>query len=109
MTRLHVWFDGGMTVGMRGDGASCVGHGGILGIFILRGVEVVGTLGGWGSVGTVTLRGRAVIPDQRVIGGMVGVPGLGKGRANWMIFDNCIIACVCSFPNVAVGEAGCGF
>ena len=35
MTRLHVWLDGGMTVGMRGAGASCVGHGEMLGVFII--------------------------------------------------------------------------
>ena len=108
MTRLHVWFDGGMTVGMRGAGASCVGHGGMLGIFILGGGDSVGTLGGGGAVGTSNLGGREGRPDPRVIDGMVGVPVLGTGRANCMIFDNCIRACVCSFPNVAVGEAGCG-
>ena len=81
MTRLHVWLDGDMTVGMRGAGASCVGHGGMLGTFILGGAgaygilgggEAVGTLGGGGSVGTGNLGGRAGRPDQRVIGGMVG-------------------------------------
>ena len=104
-------------MGIRGAGASCVGHGGMLGIFILGGAgaygilgggEEVGTLGGRGSVGNGTLGGRAGRPDQRVIGGMVGVTGLGTGRSNCMIFDNCISACVCSLPNFAVGEAGCG-
>ena len=64
---LHVWLDGGMTVGMRGADVSCVGHGGMLGIFILggagagslfRGREAVGTLGGEGAVFTDTLGGR---------------------------------------------------
>ena len=66
---------------MRGAGVSCVGHGGMLGIFILRGAgtdgilgdgEAVGTLGGGGAVGASILRGGAVRPDQRVIGGVVG-------------------------------------
>ena len=81
MTRLHVWLDGGVTVGMRGASISCVGHGGMLGIFILGcagadgslgGGEAVGNLGGEGAVGAGTLGGRAVRPDQRVIGGVVG-------------------------------------
>ena len=117
MTRLRVWLVGGMTVGMRGAGAICVGHGGMLGIFILGvvgaygilgGGEAVGTLGGGGAVGSGTLGDRAGRPYQWVIGGMVGVTGLGTGRAKCMIFDNFISACVCSFPNCAVGEAGCG-
>ena len=103
MTRLHVWLDGGIKVGMRGAGASCVGHGGMLGVFILGGAgaygilgggEAVGTLRGGGALGTGTLGGRAGRPDQRVVGGMVGVTGLGTDRANCMIFDNCISACV---------------
>ena len=115
MRRLHVWLDGGMTVGMRGAGVSCVGHSGMLGIFILGGAgadgilgggEVFGTLGGGGSVGTGTLGIRAGRPDQRVIGGAAGVIGLVTGRANSMIFANCISACVCSLQNFAVGEAG---
>ena len=117
MTRLYVWLDGGMTVRMRGDGASCVGHGGMLGIFILGGAgaygvlgggEEFGTLGGGGAVGSFTLGGRAGRPYQWVICGMVGVTGLEMGRAKCMIFDNCISACVCSFPKFAVGEAGFG-
>ena len=125
MTSLHVWLDGGVPVGMSGVGASCVGHGGMLGIFNLGGAGAcgilggggavgslgsggaVGTLGGGGSVGTGTLGGRAGIPYQRVICGMVGVVGLETGRANCMIIDNFISACVCSMPNCAVGEAGC--
>ena len=80
MTRLHVRLDGGMTVGMRGAGASCMGHSGMLGVFILRGAgaygilgdgEAVGTLGGGEAVGTSTFGGRAGRPDQRVIGGLV--------------------------------------
>ena len=106
-----------MTVGIHGAGASCVGHGGMLGIFILRGVgaygilvggDEVGTLGGEGEVGSVTLGGGEGKPDQQVIGGVVGVTGLGTVRAKCMIFDNCISAFVCSFPNFSVGEAGCG-
>ena len=117
MTRLHVWLDVGMKVGMRGAGASCVGHSGMLGVFILGGAgeygilgggEAVGTLRGGGEVGTGTLGGRAGRPDQRVFGGMVGVTGLGTGRANCMIFDNCISACVCSLPNLSVDGPGCG-
>ena len=117
MTRFHVWLDEGMTVGMRRVGASCVGQGGMLGIFILGGAgaygilgcrEEVGTLGGGGEVGSGTLGCGSGRPDQWVIGGVVGVTGLGMGRAKCMIFDNCISACVCSFPNFAVGEAGCG-
>ena len=46
MTRLHVWLDGGMTVGMRRAGVICVGHGGMLGIFILRGAGADVILGG---------------------------------------------------------------
>ena len=81
MTRLHVWLDEGMTVGMHGAGVSCVGHGGMLGIFILvcagaddilRGGEEVGTLRDGGEVGAGTLGGRSGRPDQRVIGGVVG-------------------------------------
>ena len=100
MTILHVWLYGGVTAGMSGVGAICVGHSGMLGFFnlggagsygILGGGGAVGTLGvgvavvtlgGGGSVGTGTLRGRAGRPDQRVIGGMVGVAGFGAGRAN---------------------------
>ena len=93
-----------MTVGMRGAGASCVGYGGMLGTFILGGAGAYGILGGGEEVGT--LGGGAGKPDQRVIGGMVGVTGLGTGRAKCMIFDNCVSAFVCSFPNFAVGEAG---
>ena len=115
MTRLHVWLDGGMTVGMRGAGDSCVGHGEMLGVFILGdagesdilgGGEEVGTLGGGGAVGSDTLGGGAGRPEQWVIGGVVGVAGLGTGRTKCMIFDHCISACVCSLPNFAVGEAG---
>ena len=117
MTRLHVLLDGGMTVGLRRDGDSCVGHCGMLGIFILGGAgtygvlgggEEVGTLGGGGALGSGTLGGVAGKPDQRVIGGVVGVTGVVTGRAKCMIFDNCISAFVYSFPNFAVGEAGCG-
>ena len=68
-------------VGMGGAGISCVGHGGMLGIFILGCAGADGILGGEGAVdilrggeavGACTLRGRAGIPDQRVIGGVVG-------------------------------------
>ena len=81
MTSLHVWLYGGMTVGMRGAGVICVGHGGMLGIFILGGAgadgifgggEAVGTLGGEGVLFTGTLGGRSGRTDQRVIGGVVG-------------------------------------
>ena len=84
-----------MTVGMHGAGDSCVGHGGMLGIFILGGAgaydilgsgEEVGTLGGGGAVGSGTLRGGAGRPYQWVIGGVVGVTGLGTGRAKCTIF-----------------------
>ena len=104
-------------VGMHGAGISCVGNGGMLGIFILGGAgadgilgggEAVGTIGGGGAVGNGTLRGRAGRPYQRVIGGVVGLTSLVTGRANCMIFANCISACVCSLPKFAVGEAGCG-
>ena len=117
MTRLHVWLDGGLTVGMRGAGASCVGHGGMLGIFILGGVgaygtlgggDAVGTLGSGGAVGTGTIGGGSRKPDQKVVGGMVGISGVGAGRASCIFFDNSISACVCSMPNFAVGDAGCG-
>ena len=53
MTRLHVWLDRGVTEGMRGGGASCVGHGGMLGIFTLGGAGEYGILGGGGEVGTL--------------------------------------------------------
>ena len=80
MTRFHVWLDWGMTVGMRGSGVSCVGHGGMLGVFILGsavaygilgGGEAVGTLGGGGAVGASNLRGGSGRPYQRFIGGVV--------------------------------------
>ena len=80
MTRLHVWLDGGMTAGMRGAGAICVGHGGMLGIFILGGTGVYGILGGGEAFGTLvgggelgagTLEGRLGRPYQRVIVGVV--------------------------------------
>ena len=87
----------------------------MLRIFTLGGAGVYGILGGGGAVGTLgvgvavgTLVGIAGRPDQRVIGGMVGVSCLGTGRDNCMILDNCSSACVCSMPNFAVGEAGCG-
>ena len=91
-----------MKVGMRGDGASCVGHGEVLGVFILGGAgtyvilgvrEAVGTLEGGGEVGSGTLGGRAGRPDQWVIDGMVGVTGLGTGRAKCMLFVHCISTC----------------
>ena len=53
MKRLQVWLDGGMTVGMRGAGDSCVVHDGMLGIFILIGEEAYGILGGGEEVGTL--------------------------------------------------------
>ena len=53
MTWLHFWLDGGMTVEMRGAGASCVGHGGMLGIFILGGAGAYVILGGGEAVGTL--------------------------------------------------------
>ena len=68
-------------MGIRGAGVSCVGHGVMLGVFILGstgaddllgGGEAVGTLVGGGAVGASTLGGGAGRPDQRVIGGMVG-------------------------------------
>ena len=68
MKRLHVWLDGGIKVGMRRTDVSCVGHGGMLGIFILGGVgagvifgggEAVGALRDGGAVCTGTLGGRA--------------------------------------------------
>ena len=49
MTRLHLWLDGGVTVGMCRVGASCVGHGEILGIFTLGGAGAYGILGGGGG------------------------------------------------------------
>ena len=57
MTRLHIWLDGGMTVGMREADVSCVGHGGILGIFILGGAGSGGIFGGGEAVGTLGGRG----------------------------------------------------
>ena len=42
-----------MTVGMCGSGDSCLGHGGMLGVFILGGVGAYGTLGGGDAVGTL--------------------------------------------------------
>ena len=70
-----------MTVRMCGDGVSCVGHSGMLGIFILGGAgadgilgerEAVGALGGGGAVVASTLGGGAGRLDQRVIGGIFG-------------------------------------
>ena len=126
MTRLHVWLDGGVAVGMRGGEACGVGHSGMLGIFTLGGVGAYGILGGGGAVGTLrsggevgtlgsggvvgngTLGGGAGRPVQRVIGGMVGIAGLGTGRAKCIFLDKCISACVSSMPNCAVGESGYG-
>ena len=51
--RLHVWLDGGVTLGMCGVGASCVGHGRMLGSFTLGGAGAYGILGGGGEVGTL--------------------------------------------------------
>ena len=53
MTMLHVWLDGGTTVGMRRAGVSCVGHGGVLRIFDLRGAGIDGIFGGGEAVGTL--------------------------------------------------------
>ena len=53
MTRLHVWLDGGMMVGMRGAGVSCVGHGGMLGIFLLGVAGIDGIFVGREAVGTL--------------------------------------------------------
>ena len=117
MKRLNVCLDVVMTLGICMAGSSCLGHGGMLFIYILGGAgaygilgggEEFGTLGGGGAVVSGTLGGRSGRPDKWVIGGMVGLTGLGTGRAKCMIFDNCISACVCSFPNFAVGEAGYG-
>ena len=128
ITRLNVCLDGSVPVGMRRGGACGVGRciRGMMGICILGGVGAYGTLGGGGAVGTLgsggefgtlgsggslgtgTLGGGAGRPDQRFIGGMVGIAGVGAGRDNCIIFDNCIRACVCSMPNFAVGDAGCG-
>ena len=119
MKRLHVWLDGGVTVGMRGGGSCGVGRciGGMMGICTLGGVGEYGTLGGGGAVstlgsggavGTGALGGGAGIPYQRVIGGMFGIAGVGAGRANCIIFDNCISTFVYSIPNFVVGDAGYG-
>ena len=117
VTRLHVWLDGGVTVGMRRGGACGVGHSGILGIFTLGGAGAYGILGGGGAVGTLgsgrsvgtgPLGGGAGRLDQRVIGGMFGIAGVGASRATCIIFYNCISACVCSMPNFAVGDSGRG-
>ena len=120
-----VWTEGEMTR-LRGGGACGVGHDGILRIFTLGGAGAYGILGGGGSVGTLGSGGAVGTlgigvavgtgnlgcgsgrPDQRVIGGMVGIAGSGTGRANCIILDNCISACVFSMPNCAVDEAGCG-
>ena len=78
-----------MKVGMHGAGTRCVGHGGMLGIFILGGVgvygilgggEAVGILGGGGAVDTGTLGGRSGRPDQKVIGGVAGATGLSDWK-----------------------------
>ena len=68
-------------MGMHGASVSCVGHSGMLGIFVLGGAgtdgifgggEAVGTLGGGGAVCTGTLAGRAGRPDQWVSDGVIG-------------------------------------
>ena len=89
-----------------GGAVESLGSGGAVGTLGSGGA--VGTLGSRVSVGTGTLEGGAGRPDHRVVGGMVGIAGLGTGRAKCIILDNCISACVCSMPNCAVGEAGCG-
>ena len=68
-------------MGMCRVGASCLGHGEMLGIFTLGGAgadgifgggEAVGTLGGGGEVGASNLGGGTGRPDQRFIGEVVG-------------------------------------
>ena len=57
-TRLHIWLDGDMMVGMRGAGISCVGHGGMLGIFILGCARADGILGGGRQLAPLEVGGQ---------------------------------------------------
>ena len=74
MTSLHALLDGGVTAGMRRVGASCVGHGGMLGIFTLGGVGADGIFGGGVAVGT--LKSGGAVGTLRG-GGAVGTGTLG--------------------------------
>ena len=88
IVRLYVWLDGGVIVGMRGGGAFGVGHGTgkIIGICILGGGGVIGTLGSGGAVGTLR-SGGAGRPDCLVMAGIVGML-VCTGGVNFIIYAN---------------------
>ena len=73
MTKLHVWLDGGVMVGIRGGGACGVGRCicGMMRIFTLGGVGAYETLGGGGAVGTL---GSGVAVGTGALGGGAGIP-----------------------------------
>ena len=95
--RLHVWLEGGVTVGMCGGGVCGVGRGqgGKVGICTLGGGGAICTLGGWEAVGTLGSGGAVGTlgsggegrPDRRVMAGIVGMDGC-TGSVNCIIFAN---------------------
>ena len=97
IVRLHVWLEGGVTVGMCGGGVCGVGRGyGVkVGICTLGGGGAICTLGGGGAVGTLgsggavyTLgSGGAGRPDRWVMARIFGIDGY-KGSANCIILAN---------------------
>ena len=86
--RLHVWLEGGVTVGMCGGGACGVSRviGGMIGICTLGGGRAICTLGGGGAVGTLG-GGGAGRPDRRVMAGIVGMDSC-TGSVNCIISAN---------------------
>ena len=97
IVRLHVWLEGGVTVGMCGSGVCGVGrgHGGMVGICTLGGGGVIFTLGGGGAVGTLgsggvvgtLVSGGAGRPDRWVMAEIFGMDGCA-GSANRIILAN---------------------
>ena len=86
--RLHIWLEGGVTVGMCGGGVCCVGrvHGVNVGIRTLGGGGAVGTLGSGGAVGTLG-SGGAGRPDRWVMTGIFVMDSC-TGSVNCIIVAN---------------------
>ena len=86
--RLHVWLEGGVTVGMCGGGACGVGRGigGMIGICTLGGGGAICALGGGGAVGTLG-SGGAGRPERWVMARISGMDGC-TGSVNCIIFAN---------------------